>query len=408
MIRLIHSADWQLGTRFAQFGGKGSILREARLATLRHALDIARQRAVDAFVVAGDLFEDNQVDEALVTAVVGLFAEYPTVPIYLLPGNHDPYSGPDSIWMRRPFAKAPEHIRILHEPAAMDLGGAFLVASPLYQKMSTLDPSLKLDELVARLPASTVKIGVTHGALAIQSKHQPNDFPIALNAASRSGLDYLAIGHWHNWLDDTDGGRIVMPGTPEPDSFDHKRCGYVAYVEIDGHGTAPRITAIPVASLVWKELTFDFLSSDASGATLTQTISDLSLNAAKTVVRVVLTGAVSPRLIAETRNWLDQLLAPFLVGQVVDRSSIALSAVELQDLQTRHPILAQVLADIDQLESLATGLAPVAAITPAMPLTLTDAQTLLGPAKIDLTGLTAEQLTQTRELLLQTLQEVAP
>ena len=31
----------------------------------------------------------------------------------------------------------------------------------------------------------------------------------AADAASRAGLDYLAIGHWHNWLADADGGRIV-------------------------------------------------------------------------------------------------------------------------------------------------------------------------------------------------------
>lgn len=407
MIRLIHSADWQLGARFTQFGAKGTILRGARLVTLRRALDFARQRAVDAFIVAGDLFEDNQVEEELVTAVVALFAEFPTVPIYLLPGNHDPYSGPESVWMRRPFTTAPEHIHILSEPAATDLGGAFLAASPLHQKMSTLDPSFKLDELVAKLPAGTIKIGVTHGAIAIESKHQPNDFPIALNAATRAGLDYLAVGHWHNWLDDTDGGRIVMPGTPEPDSFDHKHCGYIAYVEIDGQGIAPRVLAVPVASLMWKELTFDFLSADACRMTITQTISDLAPDVAKTVVRVVLTGAASQRLIADTRVWLDQSLAPFLVSQVTNKFSIALSPAELQDLRTRHPILAQVLADIDQLESLATGRAPVVAVTPATPLTLAEAQTLLAPAKIELTGLTAEQLAQTRELLLQTMQEAA-
>src|SRR5436853_182870 len=134
MFRFIHSADWQLGARFAQFGAKGAALRAARLQTLRRALELARSRAVDAFIVARDL------------------------------------------------------------------------------------------------PAGAAAIGVTHGAPAIEGKHQPNDFPIALDAASRAGLAYLAIGHWHNWLADLDGGRIVMPGTPEPDRFDHERCGFVSLV----------------------------------------------------------------------------------------------------------------------------------------------------------------------------------
>ena len=159
---------------------------------------------------------------------------------------------------------------------------------------------------------------VTHGALAIEGKHQPNDFPIALNAASRAGLDYLAVGHWHNWLSDMDGGRIVMPGTPEPDSFDHLRCGFVAYVEIGSAGADPKIEPVNVASLTWKELTFDFLSPEASRATLGQTLSELASEGSKTVVRVVLIGAAAPRQILEVHEWLDRSLEPFLVGQISD------------------------------------------------------------------------------------------
>ena len=51
-MKLLHSADWQLGARFAQFGEDAEKLRQARLTTLRRALDTARQRAVQAFVIA--------------------------------------------------------------------------------------------------------------------------------------------------------------------------------------------------------------------------------------------------------------------------------------------------------------------------------------------------------------------
>lgn len=61
MVCFVHSADWQLGARFAQFAGTGNRLREARLETLRRTLDFAREREVDALLIAGDLFEDNRV-----------------------------------------------------------------------------------------------------------------------------------------------------------------------------------------------------------------------------------------------------------------------------------------------------------------------------------------------------------
>lgn len=417
MFRLLHSADWQLGARFAQFSSSGGRLREARLETLKRSLELAEKHEADAFLVAGDLFEDNQVDDTLVAAVLDLFRAHATLPVYLLPGNHDPHTGPDSVWQRKAFLSAPANVHVIREAGIIDIGGNVrLLAVPLHQKQSSIDPSLKLVELVAGLPADVIKIGLTHGALAIEAKHQPNDFPIALNAATRAGLDYLAIGHWHNWLADTDGGRIVMPGTPEPDRFVNDDSGHVAFVEIDAPGKAPRVQKLPVATLAWRALTFDFLHAEASRATLSAALAELAPAAARTVLRVTLTGTASPAALAEVRAWLTPALAPFLFGQLRDETRLALTITELADLQACHPILAQVLADIDRLETFAGGNAPALNTPPAdttlppaasaAPLTLAEAQSLLAPAKIDLAQLTPEWFARLRQTLFQTLQEV--
>lgn len=417
MLRLLHSADWQLGARFSQFSSFGIRLREARLETLKRSLELAEKHEADAFLVAGDLFEDNQVDDTLVAAVLDLFRAHAALPVYLLPGNHDPHTGPDSIWQRKAFLNAPANVHVVREAGAIDIGShTRLLAVPLHQKQSSIDPSLKLVELAAGLPADVIKIGLTHGALAIEAKHQPNDFPIALNAATRAGLDYLAIGHWHNWLADTDSGRIVMPGTPEPDRFANDDSGHIALVEIDAPGQSPRIQKLPVATLAWRALSFDFLHAEASRATLSAALAELAPAAARTVLRVTLTGTASPTALAEVRAWLAPALAPFLVGQLRDETRVALTAAELADLQARHPILAQVLADIDRLETFAGGnapsfTAPAADNTPppsasAAPLTLAEAQSLLAPAKIDLAQLTPEWFARLRQTLFQALQEV--
>lgn len=419
MIRFVHSADWQLGARFAQFGPKAGQLRMARLTTLRKTLALAVSKQCDAFLIAGDLFEDNQVDDALVRSVLDLFRAHPSLPIYILPGNHDPHTGPDSVWQRKAFLNTPANVHVLREAGVVDLGGNVrLLAAPLRQKLSSHDPSLKLDDLAATLPADAIKIGITHGSLAIESKHQPNDFPIALNAATRAGLDYLAVGHWHNWLADTDSGRIVMPGTPEPDRFTNDDSGHVALVEIDAPGQPPRVQKLSVATLDWRELTFDFLQPEAARASLAASFAELVPAAAHTVLRVVLTSTASPAALNETRTWLAASLVPFLVGQLIDETRVALSPAELADLRVRHPILAQVLADIDRLEAFAGGhvagtpaplgdnpAPPPASTTP--PLTLAEAQALLANAKIDLTQLTPAWFAQLRQTVFQSLQEVS-
>src|SRR5216684_3824799 len=102
-MRFIHSADWQLGERFLQFGVKAA--------------------ALDALAAVPDL------------------------PVFILAGNHDPYSGPDCVWERRLFQQRPTNVTVLSRPTACEVGGGFLVASPLQQKVSTVDPSLTIAEL---------------------------------------------------------------------------------------------------------------------------------------------------------------------------------------------------------------------------------------------------------------------
>jgi DNA repair exonuclease SbcCD nuclease subunit len=415
-MRFLHSADWQLGARFSQFGAQAGPLRAARLSTLKTTLDLASRKEVNAFLIAGDLFEDNQVEDALVLAVLDLFRAHPNLPIYLLPGNHDPHTGPDSVWQRQAFLHAPAHVHVLRESSILNLDNHVrLIAAPLHQKQSSTDPSLQLVELAAQLPADLIKIGITHGALAIESKHQPNDFPIALHAASRAGLDYLAVGHWHNWLADTDGGRLVMPGTPEPDRFANDDSGHVALVEIDAPGQTPRVQKIPVSTLTWRSLPFDFLNPEASRASLSHTLAQLTPHADRTVLRVTLTGNASPSTLAEIHAWIAPALSPFLVGQLRDETRLALTAPELADLQARHPILAQVLADIDRLETFAIGTSPKTwdrsgepnpILGSLHPLTLAEAQALLAPARIQLADLNTDFFNQLRQTIFLHLQEV--
>jgi DNA repair exonuclease SbcCD nuclease subunit len=403
-MKLLHSADWQLGARFAQFGEHAERLRQARLATLRRALDVARENEVDAFLIAGDLFESNHVDNAVVSAALAAFCDFPDVPVFILPGNHDPHSGPGSVWTRRSFVDAPKHVAVFREAQRLELGGAYLLASPLGQKVSTVDPSLKLDELARDLPPDGVRIGITHGALAIPGKHQPNDFPIDLAAATRAGLDYLAVGHWHEWQV-YDQGRLVMPGTPEPDSFDRAASGRVALVEVPERGVIPKVEPVQVAGLNWQALTLDALDGEAGREALGARLEALLPAASTTVLRLCLAGAVSPQALEETRAWLKPRLEPFPICLLVDQTTLVLSEAELQQLHGRHPILAEVLADLDQMAVLFAGSRPGSA-SPAQAVSFAEAERLLADARIDTASLTTAHFNLARQLLLQKYREV--
>ena len=414
VLRFVHSADWQLGARFTQFGATAERLRAQRLLTLRAALNLAHDRAADAFFVAGDLFEDNQVSDALVDETLAIFGAFPEIPVYLLPGNHDPASGPGSVWSRRQFRDGalPGNVTVLRDAVALVLRGrhgsdSLLLAAPLHQKVSTVDPTLRLLDLAGEQSAERIRIGLAHGALAIPGKHQPNDFPIDTAAATRAGLDYLGIGHWHNWQV-YDAGRIVMPGTPEPDAFEQTAAGRVAYVEIDGPGAVPRVEPLSVAGLRWACWEYDFSEWETACAALKLHTSAMGDALAATVCRIRLKGPASHGPCAQAKDWLKDHFRAAVHCQVQDDTRPALTQGELLALEREHPILCQVLGDLRQLELLATGQSALdEGVLATATITLADAQTLTANARLELSTLGPRDFLAARELLFGSLHEAA-
>lgn len=401
-MKLLHSADWQLGCRFKQFGEKAGTLRGVRLKTLRLTLELAMRRNVDAFIIAGDLFDDSQVDDATVAAALDVFASFPKVKIFILPGNHDPFIGPGSVWNRKCFLGAPSNVRVFRQSEAIELDGGFLLASPLQQKKSTLDPSLKLDELARKLPRDRVQVGITHGSLAIPSQHGHSAFPVALDAATRAGLDYLALGDWHNWQV-YDNGRLVMPGTPEQDNFDQAASGFVAHVTINGKDSPPQIEQVRVGQFHWHTLDFDYLNLETARTLLQQAVASISGQTDSSVIRVRVRGSATREISLPTSQWLNDLLKPFPFSQLHDESSLALSSAELEHLKANHPILAQVLADLDQIAAFTIGAKNESAHTEQLSPKQVDE--LLENAHIEKARLTAAHFELARQMLLQKMQE---
>ena len=60
-MRLLHSADWQLGLKAGQVGDLASAVREQRFETAERVVQLARDREVDLVLLAGDTFDGLDV-----------------------------------------------------------------------------------------------------------------------------------------------------------------------------------------------------------------------------------------------------------------------------------------------------------------------------------------------------------
>src|SRR5512141_2620280 len=115
MVKILHSADWQIGLKAKHVATVAEHVRTARLEAARNVIRAANEAQVNAVVLAGDIFEDNLVHDRLVHQVVQILAGS-KAPVFVLPGNHDPLTH-DSIYRRASWGQRPASVVLLESNA---------------------------------------------------------------------------------------------------------------------------------------------------------------------------------------------------------------------------------------------------------------------------------------------------
>jgi len=294
-MRFLHTADWQIGMKCSA-GARAGEARNERLKTVDRIVETANERAVDFMLIAGDLF-DGRTPRAGDIGLVVAALNRARMPVFVLPGNHDPagdqgpYGAPAWSGLRG------THVTTIEHNGFYTVAGGELLVSPCTAKYGTDDPTGWFAEHES--PPGVIRIGMAHGTLQFgeiaraTAGNTRGNFPIAPDAASRARLDYLALGDWHSYTVVPNGeALIVYSGTPEPTGFGERDNGTVSIVTIDGPGLKPRIERIPVGGLHWVQREFE-VSDDASIAALGAELMGLP-SPEKSFVRAIVRGLCTP------------------------------------------------------------------------------------------------------------------
>lgn len=254
MVKFLHTADWHLGMKYSQLEDKAPKARKIRIDSVQKAL--AHAHDVDFILVAGDLFDNNNVDKQLLNTVSKIL-QSTTVPIYIIPGNHDPLTLDSLYW--DPVWETLNNVTIFTEskPFSVPYCDVTIYPSPVSQKQSKNDPTdwIKADDPNYN-SRNEISIGLAHGNLAIEGYIENPNFPIDPNRAQLSDLDYLALGEWHSYrtFQDPEGIiRTVYPGTPETTKFGEETSGKAVIVDIKKPHSAPVIHELDTGTLLWEK-----------------------------------------------------------------------------------------------------------------------------------------------------------
>ncbi len=251
MIRFLHTADLQLGKPFNWARDLASKLTDKRGETIDRLARAAADAEVDFVVVAGDFFDANTIDDRLVVRTCERLKRF-SMPVFILPGNHDCCGGPDSVYRRQTWRRhKPENVHVLDErtPQVVCDGEAVILPAPLYEQNTFDDPTSHLSAEFGREEApEAIRVGLAHGGVVDFDKGEGQNV-IPKDRAKTANLDYLALGDWHGQKEVDE--RTWFSGTPEPDRFKANNPGFALIVEVDAAGSRPTVEPVEIASTRW-------------------------------------------------------------------------------------------------------------------------------------------------------------
>ncbi len=252
MIRFLHTADLQIGKPFHWANDRARLkLRERRQEALDELARVAEERAVDFVVIAGDFFDANTLGDDVVTQTCARLKGF-SVPVLILPGNHDFAGGPGCVFKRDTFLRnQPEQVTVLDttEPHVLLDGRVAVLPAPITRKDQVGDPTAHVTSQFGRdVAPDAVRIGLAHGGV-VDFSGEGTLSRIDPDRAERAELDYLALGDWHGCKQIN--RRTWYSGTPEPDSFQQNDQGHVLCVEIARQGAMPSVDKVATSKTDW-------------------------------------------------------------------------------------------------------------------------------------------------------------
>jgi hypothetical protein len=252
VLKFIHTADWQIGRVYSQFEeDDAAALFEARFKTVETIAQLAAAHAVDAVLVAGDVFDLQTVSDKSIRRLFLAMRDY-AGPWYLIPGNHDS-SLSESVWSRAHrlgVVPANVHCCLLPEVHLLE-GKMAILPAPLCQRHTYSDLTEWFS--TAETPQGLPRIGLAHGSVqGILAEGIDSSNPIAAGRADTGRLDYLALGDWHGTRQVD--GRTWYSGTHETDRFKDNDSGQALLVTLQGAGSQPVVEPLKTGLYQWVQL----------------------------------------------------------------------------------------------------------------------------------------------------------
>ena len=213
-MKFVHCADVHIGMEFALNRLRSKQRKAEILQSFLRVIDYCRDEEVDILLIAGDLFDSEKVEAAVVEQIKEAFAGIPGTDIYIAPGNHDPYlknSYYNKFNWNENVKIFNSEIKKIELPEADIYGFGF---DDFYCNNSNIE-NIEIEN------KEKINILITHATLDAGNNVEKNYNILSSKKLKEKNFDYIALGHIHKLDFNTEEQqRIVYPGSTVSLGFD--------------------------------------------------------------------------------------------------------------------------------------------------------------------------------------------
>lgn len=324
-MRFIHTGDWHLGRLFHNLH-----LTDDQRFTLDALLRLAKERQVDAVVVAGDVY-DRAVPPTeaveLLDDVLGRLALELRIPVVMIAGNHD--SPVRLQYLNGLVSRVGVHVfgSVGPQPRGVPIEGADgvrVVFWPLaYTDPETARYELSRDDLHTHEAAISAQVDMIRSQMTADARHvlvghafvtgatsSESERPLTVGGTGEvscvvfEGFDYVALGHLHRSQEVSD--RVRYAGSLLKYSFDeadHRKSVTVVDLHPDGSVECEDVSLPTRHDLVRLSGSFDELISHPADSAHKDAYVEVSLTDSDAVLDPMQRlRAIYPNILSLTRE----------------------------------------------------------------------------------------------------------
>ena len=322
-MKIIHCADIHLDSQMTSNLDKNKA-KERKFEILRTFLDMityADDHKVDAIIIAGDLFDTKAISVGTRNSVFTAIATRPNIDFYYIKGNH---GGGDRFI--ESLKEMPDNLHLFDETwkyyEIYKKGDASIIVAGI--ELSDANADMVYSTLL--LEPRNYNIVAMHGQISTYHNNKSAD-NISLNDLKGKNIDYLALGHVHQYQKGElpPRGEYCYSGCLEGRGFDE--CDHHGFVllEIDEDSFEHTTKFIDFSKRNLYEISIDISDCKTNTDIIAKIKEDIKKHECtnKDFVKVVLSGDIDVECEKNTDYLTKQLIDLFYFIKVVDKTKIA-------------------------------------------------------------------------------------